>query len=149
MRDPLPQPLTLDGALVTVRNASRLLDALGLRGVIVMWSGALSSLPTGWVLCDGRSGTPDLRDRFAVGARTDVGGVPHCTLTGSPTKSGGNITHTHTFKTGGHLHGTKSGGPFDSSVGGLDLVSATDSGVTDVANTVPVPYYALAFIMKV
>lgn len=35
-------------------------------GVIVMWSG--SSIPSGWALCDGTNGTPDLRDRFIVGA---------------------------------------------------------------------------------
>lgn len=35
-------------------------------GVIVLWSG--TSLPSGWKLCDGSSGTPDLRDRFVMGA---------------------------------------------------------------------------------
>jgi len=37
-------------------------------GVIVMWSGSIASIPSGWALCDGTSGTPDLRDRFVVGA---------------------------------------------------------------------------------
>lgn len=39
-------------------------------GVIVMWFGALISVPAGWVVCDGTNGTPDLRDRFIVGAGT-------------------------------------------------------------------------------
>jgi hypothetical protein len=37
-------------------------------GVILMWSGSIASIPSGWVLCNGSSGTPDLRDRFIVGA---------------------------------------------------------------------------------
>jgi len=36
-------------------------------GAICMWSGAPSAIPTGWVLCDGSNGTPDLRGRFVVG----------------------------------------------------------------------------------
>lgn len=36
------------------------------KGVIVMWSG--TEIPPGWVLCDGKPGTPDLRSRFVVGA---------------------------------------------------------------------------------
>ncbi|MDD5066210.1 MAG: hypothetical protein PHF84_04120 [bacterium] len=35
-------------------------------GVILMWSGTIASIPSGWVLCDGSSGTPDLRDRFIL-----------------------------------------------------------------------------------
>jgi hypothetical protein len=37
-------------------------------GVIVMWSGSVASIPTGWALCNGSNGTPDLRNRFVVGA---------------------------------------------------------------------------------
>ena len=36
------------------------------KGLICMWSG--SEVPTGWYLCDGENGTPDLRNRFIVGA---------------------------------------------------------------------------------
>ena len=39
-------------------------------GVIVMWSGETTTIPTGWFLCDGANGTPDLRDRFIIGANT-------------------------------------------------------------------------------
>jgi hypothetical protein len=148
MREPIAQPLTLDGALVTVRNAPLLVNSLGLRGLIVMWSGAVADVPPGWVVCDGTQGAPDLRDRFVVGARSDYDGVPKTTLEGDPTQSGGSATHTHTFTTDGHKHGTKSGGPFDGSVGTMDMVSAKDTGTTDGPNTIPVPYYALAFLMK-
>jgi hypothetical protein len=37
-------------------------------GGIIMWSGSIGSIPTGYVLCNGSNGTPDLRDRFVVGA---------------------------------------------------------------------------------
>jgi len=49
-------------------------------GAIIMWSGATTSIPTGWALCNGQttaksdgSGNvtvPDLRDKFIVGAGT-------------------------------------------------------------------------------
>lgn len=37
-------------------------------GVIVMWSG--TTAPTGWSLCDGTNGTPDLRGKFIVGYKS-------------------------------------------------------------------------------
>ena len=37
-------------------------------GIITMWSGSANTIPTGWVLCDGENNTPDLRNRFIVGA---------------------------------------------------------------------------------
>ncbi len=43
-------------------------------GVIVMWSGAIGSIPSGWALCDGANGTPDLRTRFVLGAGGMVDG---------------------------------------------------------------------------
>jgi hypothetical protein len=37
-------------------------------GTISQWSGSISTIPDGWVLCDGTTNTPDLRDRFVIGA---------------------------------------------------------------------------------
>jgi hypothetical protein len=37
-------------------------------GSIIMWSGALSAIPSGWLLCDGDNDTPDLRGKFVIGA---------------------------------------------------------------------------------
>jgi len=37
-------------------------------GGIIMWSGSIGSIPSGYVICDGSNGTPDLRDRFVVGS---------------------------------------------------------------------------------
>lgn len=55
-------------------------------GVITMWSGSVATIPTGWALCDGTNGTPDLRSRFIVGAGStydpgDTGGASQVTLT--------------------------------------------------------------------
>ncbi|MGV8005002.1 tail fiber protein [Photorhabdus temperata subsp. temperata] len=52
------------------------------RGMIVMFSG--SSVPTGWALCDGNNGTPNLIDRFIMGGTTqDVGGQSSNSFSGS------------------------------------------------------------------
>ena len=40
-------------------------------GTIVIWSGTIANIPTGWQLCDGTNGSPDLRDKFVVGAGYD------------------------------------------------------------------------------
>jgi microcystin-dependent protein/cytoskeletal protein CcmA (bactofilin family) len=54
-------------------------------GAIIMWAGSINSIPSGWALCDGSNGTPDLRDRFIVGAGTanigTTGGSATTTLT--------------------------------------------------------------------
>ena len=36
-------------------------------GGIILWSGAANAIPSGWYLCNGSNGTPDLRGRFVVG----------------------------------------------------------------------------------
>ena len=41
------------------------------KGMIMMWSGAIDKIPSGWRLCDGTNGTPDLRDKFVAGAGSE------------------------------------------------------------------------------
>ena len=153
-RVPLAQPLTLDFRQVTLVNLSILRDLLAItvlpHGLVALWSGRLAQVPDGWALCDGRNGTPDLRDRFVVGAGQDLGSSACCTLEGSATQRGGSLTHKHHFITDGHLHWTKSNGSmFDSaSAPSMDITREKDSGTTDGPDTVPVPYFALAYIMK-
>lgn len=42
------------------------------RGIIVMWSGSISNIPSGWLLCNGTNGTPNLSDRFVLGTINDA-----------------------------------------------------------------------------
>ncbi len=42
-------------------------------GTIQIWSGLLTNIPKGWVLCDGTYPTPDLRHRFVMGIDTATG----------------------------------------------------------------------------
>lgn len=73
-------------------------------GLIAMWSGASTAIPTGWLLCNGSNGTPDLRDRFIVGAGSSynvgaTGGEATHTLT-----TGELPSHNHTFSGSSHTH---------------------------------------------
>lgn len=73
-------------------------------GVIVMWSGSIASIPSGWLLCDGTNSTPDLRNRFIIGANADDSGVAKTNVTGSATQTGGSkdaitVSHSHTSGT--------------------------------------------------
>jgi len=54
-------------------------------GLIIMWHGLLANIPTGWDLCDGTNGTPDLRNSFIRGAANAA----------NPGTTGGSATHTH------------------------------------------------------
>ena len=51
-------------------------------GMIMMWSGTIATIPSGWLLCDGTSSTPDLRNRFIIGAYSDDSGTAKTTITG-------------------------------------------------------------------
>ena len=46
-------------------------------GAILMWSGLLSAIPSGWVLCDGTGGTPNLLAKFIRGIATDATNPQH------------------------------------------------------------------------
>jgi hypothetical protein len=61
-------------------------------GLVALWSGSPASIPTGWVLCDGNNGTPDLRDRFVVGAAGSY----------AVGATGGAVSHTHNVAMGGN-----------------------------------------------
>lgn len=72
------------------------------RGTIQMWSGTIATIPKGWQLCDGTNGTPNLRDRFVVGAGDsyetgNTGGANTVTLTTSqiPSHNHSGPSHTH------------------------------------------------------
>lgn len=120
-------------------------------GCIVMWSGAASDIPDGWHLCDGTNGTPDLRDRFVVGAGNvytpgATGGNAQVTLTKEQLPA-----HTHTYyKTSGSESNYGMSGGANSVIESVSSTS-TDSGSAGSGSPVDImpPYYALCYIMKI
>ena len=143
-------------------------------GMIMMWSGTIATIPSGWVLCNGSNSTPDLRNRFVIGAHTDSAGVAYSTVTGSNTQTGGTkdaavVSHTHTATVSdpGHAHSLVAGLTGSDLVGGGSnqiytrtpsasttgtastgiSVSNSTEGSSGTNQNLP-PYYALAFIMK-
>jgi microcystin-dependent protein len=91
-------------------------------GLISMWSGTNATIPSGWALCDGLNGTPDLTDRFILGSSDDTRGAV-------------GDSHTATTSTdGSHNHGGTEGhalieAEMPSHTHGLRLMtSSTDGG---------------------
>lgn len=130
-------------------------------GGIIMWSGSIASIPTGWALCDGTNGRPDLRDRFVVGASQDQSGISKTNVSGTLTQSGGSASHSHTINDPGHVHHVPlpglSAGPqiADSSPSGAFATSQDDADSENSTTGIAVnstsslsPYYALAYIVK-
>ena len=56
------------GKFLKTNGSNLLFESTFVSGMILLWSGATNAIPTGWVICDGQNSTPDLRDRFVVGA---------------------------------------------------------------------------------
>ena len=107
-------------------------------GVIQLWSGSIASIPAGYVICDGANGTPDLRDRFVVGAGS----------TYAVDDTGGALNHDHDFTGDGHTHDIGLGAFLAAgAVYALATESTAVTGTTDNASSLP-PYFALAYIMK-
>ena len=146
------------GALPTMQSAF-------VTGMIILWSGSSASIPSGWLLCNGASSTPDLRDRFVVGA----GSTYAVNATGgSAASSLPSHTHTATVSDPGHSHtynrlesvgsggdvqissGTSwtfTGGAQTGSIGTSITVTNSTEGVSPTSTNLP-PYYALCYIMK-
>ena len=139
-------------------------------GGIIIWSGSQASIPTGWFLCNGSNSTPDLRDRFVVGA-----GSTYAVAASGGSANAIVISHTHTF-TGTalatHTHqigsrdstandgggsaqefvndfGTGGGAPATTSSvsGGTPAGTNSTEGSSGTNANLP-PYYALCYIMK-
>jgi hypothetical protein len=152
----------LYGILGTIPASSSTLPT----GMILLWSGAIGSIPSGYYLCDGNNGTPDLRDRFIIGAGN----------TYSVNQTGGSadaitVSHTHTATSTvtdpGHLHtylhqngSAQAGGSgnfyyyvessANTSTATTGVTVATTNATAGTSGTganLP-PYFALAYIMK-
>ena len=135
-------------------------------GAILIWSGSASDIPDGFVLCDGTNDTPDLRDRFILGAGksysvNSTGGEKEHTLTVDEMPS-----HNHGLQDCYFIENSGAGQQFVS--GYIDLgsryfgSSASDSdnnrlyyyshntenfGAGKEHNNMP-PYYSLCYIMR-
>ena len=140
-------------------------------GGIIMWSGLEVNIPVGWYLCNGTNSTPDLRNRFVIGAGTgssyaigDTGGSANAVVVSH--------THTTTVTDAGHVHlmsqvptetrifdgeidGSYSAGHADrtytnrntgSAVTGISV--AVNTAGSSATNANLPPYYALCYIMK-
>lgn len=131
-------------------------------GGIILWSGSIVSIPSGWYLCNGSNSTPDLRDRFVVGAGTTyavgaTGGAAELNLQHSHTVN----AHTHTYsgsvttnnvveEVNGDGSTTVQDNGHNHSYSGTTSAasnSGTDNQLSATQDIRP-PYYALAWIMK-
>ncbi|SEO82806.1 hypothetical protein [Propionispora vibrioides] len=133
-------------------------------GSIVMWFGSISTIPVNWNLCDGSNGTPDLRNRFVVGAGQE-GGIHTAGVNGpgsgyySPGSIGGEDTHKLTIdEMPSHNHSIHGYGGVSFKGSGGDIVPSSGGSYTwtdgiyntgsDQSHENRPPYYALAYIMK-
>ena len=117
-------------------------------GMILMYTG--TTAPTGWALCNGSNGTPDLRDRFIVGSGSsysvgNTGGSNSVNLNVNQIPS-----HTHSYV--GHTYPgsgaeqNQSGGPEDRT--SFNVGKTTGGSGGGQAHENRPPYYALCFIVK-
>ncbi|WP_413854570.1 hypothetical protein [Candidatus Ruminimicrobium bovinum] len=123
------------------------------KGAIIIWSGSADKIPTGWALCDGTNGTPDLRGKFVLGSFSETGNKYSVGQTGGEEEHTLTIdempSHNHTW-----LFGLETD---DSGTGGsLDEYTRKPGNITDSIgyvggsrphNNMP-PYYSLCYIMK-
>jgi len=132
-------------------------------GGIILWSG--TSVPSGWALCDGSNSTPDLRNRFVVGAHsvsktgtTTQAGPTFDATSGALNESGqyapgdigGESAHQLTVaELASHTHSNGMGGG-NCAPGGQSQSAPQSTGSTggDNYHENRPPYYALAYIMR-
>jgi len=150
------------GQVLTSNGAGALptMQAAFVSGMIILWSGSSASIPTGFLLCDGTSSTPDLRNKFVVGAGSTyavgaTGGSANAVVV-SHTHTVTDPTHNHAQQTTTKLavvgtgadstnnNGNATGGTTAAASTGITIDSA---GVSGTNANLP-PYYALCYIMK-
>jgi hypothetical protein len=159
---------------VLTSNGSTWISAGGfVTGMIMLWSGSIASIPSGWAICNGSNGTPDLRNRFIVGAGSTyavgaTGGSANAIVVSHTHTATSTVTdpgHFHTttwnnindFNAGGQTPGAEanpddSQGTFtintNSKTTGITVATTNASTGSSGTNANLPPYYALAYIMK-
>lgn len=162
---------------ITTRLASNNMNMLPIRA-IVMYSGDLSNIPSDWQLCDGTNGTPDLRDKFLVGAGCEyplnaTGGQESVLLSpreqashyhyygtnnynnqGVFAKDSGVPSTAYAYPTGflglQDWRGNNNGGGVSGLGGAVNLVTSLSiNNQAEKAHENRPPYYAVYYIMKV
>ena len=156
---------TLDNLYPILQNAPASAPAVP-SGGIILWSGSTGSVPSGWYLCDGTNGTPDLRNSFIVGAGNTyavgaTGGTADAIVVSHTHTATSVVTdpqHSHTinavgFSGAGSLQlSSGSGQPQVTSTSpastGITVATTNASaGTSGTGQNLP-PYYALAYIQK-
>jgi hypothetical protein len=152
----------LYGILGTIPASSSTLPT----GMILLWSGSIGSIPSGYLLCDGTNSTPDLRDRFIIGAGSSysvnqTGGsadaivVSHSHTATSTVTDPGHL-HTLPFADGGTIGGSgatsgfRGTGTYNTSTATTGITVATTTATAGTSGTganLP-PYFALCYIIK-
>jgi hypothetical protein len=154
----------ISGIITTIPTSAPTLPT----GVILIWSGSVGSIPSGYVICDGSNGTPDLRNSFVLGAGNtytvgQIGGSADAIV----------VSHTHTASSTstvtdpGHFHGLPNAdgaisgsaalnnrgltfGVTSTAATGITVATTTtntSAGTSGTGANLP-PYYALAYVMK-
>lgn len=133
--------------IVTEDTVAEAISSTITSGMILMWSGAADKIPSGWLLCNGTSGTPDLRNRFIVGAGDEyavgnTGGAKEVTLTTAEIPS-----HTHTYYISTQGDTTNPATSNRRYATGSEEATTETTGGGEAHENRP-PYYALCYIMK-
>jgi len=122
------------------------------QGGIILWSGTIASIQTGWHLCDGTNGTPNLSDRFVIHADADIGGTNNVGATGGENSHVLTVAelapHHHQYTRGqivAQNRDTQYSATWATTYQTLDT---TDTGGGAAHENRP-KFYALAYIMKV
>lgn len=114
-------------------------------GMIMLWKGTIATVPSGWHICDGTMGTPDLRQKFVIGPISDV----HPFY--KPNGTGGASSHDHDFTGDGHAHDLGTGNELTHDIPNGDHQHQTTvspaSGTTDAKSHYP-DFHCLCYIMK-